>query len=170
MTDTNEAAPPFAARALPEDPRGGRGSAAATERRFPPLLLRALLSAVTFVLACVVQPSSAQSPGGGSIVNATFTSAIADGAPVDFRQSFLTNTRVVYFYAELLDLQGQTVKHRWRLEGKPMQEVPIAVTRAREPSWSSLAMQPEWTGDWTVEVIDGRGQVIGRGNFAYNPL
>jgi Protein of unknown function (DUF2914) len=113
--------------------------------------------------------SAAQSAGGGSIANAAFTSAIVDGAPVDFRQAFLTNTGVVYFYAELLDLQGQTVKHRWSLEGKPMQEVPVVVTRARQPSWSSLAMQPEWTGDWTVEVINVRGEVIGRSNFAYNP-
>jgi hypothetical protein len=30
-------------------------------------------------------------------------------------------------------------------------------------------MQPEWTGAWTVEVVDGKGEVIEVDNFAYNP-
>jgi hypothetical protein len=47
---------------------------------------------------------------------------------------------------------------------------PTSVSRARQPSWSSLAVPPEWTGDWTVEVVNGRGEVIGRSNFGYNPL
>jgi hypothetical protein len=134
------------------------------------LAFRWFLCALTLVLTSVTGVASAQNPGAGSIANATFTSAIADGAPVDFREAFLATTPVVYFYAELLDLAGQTVKHRWSREGKPLQEVPIAVTRARQPAWSSLAMQPDWTGNWTVEVIDARGEVIGRKNFAYNPL
>ena len=106
---------------------------------------------------------------GGSVNNATFTSGISDGAPIDYRQGFLSSTPVVFFYSELLDLKGQTVRHRWSLEGKVMQEVPIEVTRPRQAAWSKSAMQPDWTGDWTVEVIDKDGKVLNRSNFAYNP-
>ncbi len=105
----------------------------------------------------------------GSVANATFTSGIDGGAPVDFRQAFDTNTPIVYYYTEVLDLHGQTVIHRWKLEGKVMKEVPIAVKRSREAVWSEVAIQPDWTGNWTVEVVDERGQVIEMDNFSYSP-
>ena len=113
-------------------------------------------------------PATAQGTQG-SVANATFTSAIDDGGPVDFRQGFDTNTPVVYYYTEILDLHGQTVIHRWKLEGKVMQEIRIPVRRQREAVWSKSAMQPDWTGNWTVEVVNARGEVIEMDNFSYRP-
>ncbi len=114
-------------------------------------------------------PLASSHAAGGSVENATFTSAISGNAPTDYRQQFSNDTPVVYFYGELLDLKGQTVSHRWSLEGKQMQVVPIKVTKVRQPAWSKSAMQPEWTGNWTVEVVDKDGNVLRRSNFAYNP-
>jgi hypothetical protein len=113
-------------------------------------------------------PAPAQGPRG-SVANATFTSGIGDGAPVDFRQGFDTDTPVVYYYTEILDLHGQTVVHRWKLEGKVMQEVRIPVKRSRQAVWSKSEMQPDWTGNWTVEVVTERGEVIEMDNFSYSP-
>jgi hypothetical protein len=113
-------------------------------------------------------PATAQGTTG-SVMNSTFTSAIDDGAPVDFRQGFDTNTPVVYYFTEILDLHGQTVIHRWKLEGKVMQEVPIAVKRSRQAVWSKSTMQPDWTGNWIVEVVNARGEVIEMDNFSYSP-
>jgi len=113
-------------------------------------------------------PATAQGTRG-TVENATFTSAISGGAPTDFRQAFDNTTPVVYYYAEILGLGGQTVTHRWTLEGKIMQAVPIAVKRARQAVWSKSAMRPEWTGDWTVEIVNARGEVIETDNFAFNP-
>jgi hypothetical protein len=112
-------------------------------------------------------PAAAQATG--SVANSTFTSDIDDGAPVDYRQAFDTNTSTVYYYTEILGLHGHTVTHRWKLEGKVMQEVPIAVKRSRQAVWSKSVMQPDWTGNWTVEVVTERGDVIEADNFAYSP-
>jgi len=138
-------------------------------RRVTACAMRSLLG----LMLCAVlqaQPAGAQDAtrNPGSVANAPFTSQIADGAPTDFREAFDTTTRIVYYYAELLDLHGQTVTHRWKREGKVMQEVPIRVRRQRQPAWSKSVMQPEWTGAWTVEVVNGRGEVIEVDNFAYN--
>ena len=131
---------------------------------------RATFSVALLLCAAVSgPPAAAQDKAQGSVENATFTSNVADGAPVDFRQDFDTNTRTVYYYAEVLDLQGQTVIHRWKLEGKLMQDVPIRVQRPRQAVWSKSTMQPDWTGNWTVEVVNARGAVIETANFAYNP-
>lgn len=126
---------------------------------------------ILMVLALVTALSGplAFAQSQGSVTNSTFTANIADGAPVDFRQQFSNTAPVVYYYGELLDLAGQTVKMRWSLEGKPMQETLIEVKSARQPSWSMMKMQPQWTGNWMVEVVNGKGQVINRQNFAFNP-
>lgn len=125
------------------------------------------------VLSAALQatPAMAQNPARnpGSVLNATFTSDVADGAPVDFRESFDASTGSVYYYTEVLDLHGQTIVHRWKREGKVMQTVPIRVQRQRQAVWSKSVMQPEWTGAWTVDVVNGAGEVIETDNFAYNP-
>jgi len=43
------------------------------------------------------------------------------------------------------------------------------VQRQRQAVWSKSVMQPEWTGAWIVEVVNGKGEVIEVDNFAYNP-
>lgn len=130
-------------------------------RIFLNIMLCALLQAT---------PALAQKATGnpGSVENATFTSDVTDGTPVDYRDAFDNTTPVVYFYAEVVDLHGQTIKHRWKLDGKVMREVSIPVQRQRQAVWSKSEMQPEWTGAWTVEVVNGRGEVIEVDGFAYN--
>lgn len=134
-----------------------------------------------FSLACAIgvcallllSPAAAQQGTAtndpGSVENATFTSGIDNGAPVDFRQEFDANTRVIYFYTEVVGLPGQTVTHRWKREGKVVREVAFPVKSARQAIWSKSQMKPEWTGDWTVEVVNERGEVIGEQSFSYTP-
>jgi hypothetical protein len=124
---------------------------------------------IALALTAALTGSLAYAQAQGSVTNSTLTSNIVDGAPVDFRQQFSNTAPSVYFYAELLGLSGQTVKIRWSLEGKPMQETSIEVKSARQTSWSMMKMQPQWTGNWLVEVVNGKGHVIEQQNFAFNP-
>jgi len=124
---------------------------------------------MALLIAATLCGPSAFAQGGGSVDNATFTTNIFNGAPTDYREQFSTSTPVVYYYGELLDLTGQTVTLRWSLEGKRMQDIPVVVTSARQPAWTMMKMQPQWTGNWTVEVLNGKGQVIDQRNFAYSP-
>ena len=128
------------------------------------------LYGIALCAALLALPALAQNAtrNPGSVENATFTSNVDNGAPVDYRDAFDNTTRAVYYYAEVVDLHGQTIKHRWKLDGKVMQEVSIPVQRQRQAVWSKSEMQPEWTGAWTVEVVNGRGEVIEVDNFAYN--
>jgi hypothetical protein len=130
--------------------------------------MNATFRRVAFSLALLLSFPTAFGQSG-SVANATFTSSIAGGAPVDYRQEFLASSTAVYYYGELLGLAGQTVTHRWSREGKVMQEVPVKVTANRQPAWSKMDMQPQWTGNWTVTVVNAKGEVLDRRNFAYNP-
>jgi hypothetical protein len=48
-------------------------------------------------------------------------------------------------------------------------EMPVVVTSARQPAWTMMKMQLQWIGNWTVAVLNGKGQAIGQRNFAYHP-
>jgi len=125
------------------------------------------LLAIAFALAISLHLPAARA-ADGSVANATFTSGVTDDAPIDFREEFFAETSVVYYYSELLDLSGQTVHYRWTLEGELMHDVPVHVTHERQAAWSWAEMQPDRTGNWTVEVVDEGGNVLDRRNFAYN--
>jgi hypothetical protein len=126
-----------------------------------------LFASLTLALAISFPLTPAAADGSVSI--STFTSGVNNGEPVDYRQEFFNDTSVVFYYSELLGLKGQTVRHRWSLEGKAMQEVMIDVTHPRQAVWSKSVMRPDWTGNWTVEVVDKAGNILNRSNFAYNP-
>lgn len=141
--------------------------------RKPVVAMLSRLACALGVCALMLSPAAAQqSMGGadaGAVTNSTFTSGITDGAPVDYRQQFDTNTAVVYYYTEVVGLRDQKVTHRWKLEGKVMKEVVLLVKGSRQGVWSMHQMQPERTGNWMVEVVNARGEVIKRDNFAYSP-
>ena len=124
---------------------------------------------IALAVAAALSGPVAFAQGGGEVINATFTSNVVDGQPVDFRQEFINSTPVVYYYGEVVGLTGQTVKLRWSLEGKSKQEASVKVTSVKQPVWSKMKMQEEWTGDWTVEVVNGQGQVIDQENFSFSP-
>jgi len=103
------------------------------------------------------------------VENAGFTSAITDGQPADYRQEFPNTVSVVYFYAELLGMAGQSATHRWKHEGSVQAEVGFSVHGERQPTWSSHKMPPDMTGVWSVEVIDAGGKVLSENTFGYSP-
>ena len=130
---------------------------------------RIFLALLALFLLAVSGHPAAFALARGTVANATFTASVVGGAPVDFRQQFGNTTPAVYYYAEFVDLAGQTLKVRWSLEGQPMQETSVEVKSARQPAWSMIRMQPQWTGNWLVEVIDGAGARLDERNFAFNP-
>ncbi len=126
-----------------------------------------LVLVLVFSAALLVPVAFAQNTG--TVENATFTTNVANGAPVDFRQQFLNSTPVVYYYGELLGLSGQTVTFVWSLEGKRMQKTTVKVTKPRQPAWSKINMQEQWMGNWSVKVLDGKGRAIDQQDFSFNP-
>ena len=120
--------------------------------RFSPMPVAAILWRLALIIsmcALSLSPATAQkSMGGGdagAVTSATFTSGVTDGAPVDYRQQFDTNTPVVYYYTEIAGLQGQKVTHRWKLEGKVMKEVVYAQNAARpDRQLDGGSHQPAW--------------------------
>jgi hypothetical protein len=103
----------------------------------------------------------------GSVVRSAFTTAVEDREPVDKINELTTDTKQVYYFTELRDMAGQTAKHVWKHNGEVMATIEFNVKGPRWRVWSSKSMIPQWTGEWTVQVLNGADQVIAEDSFQY---
>ncbi len=91
------------------------------------------------------------------VARALFTTEIADREPVDQVVSVGPEQQSIYFFTDLRNLQGRTVKHRWEFEGQFMGEVEFQVGGPRWRVYSKKTLNPDVTGKWTVMVLDQSG-------------
>jgi len=105
----------------------------------------------------------------GSVPRAQFTSGIQDREPVDDLSNLTNDHTQVFFFTELKNLAGSRVLHRWEYNGQVMAEVPYEVGGDRWRVWSSKTLDPSWTGEWKVSVVDAAGSTLATGTFSYSP-
>lgn len=96
----------------------------------------------------------------GEVPRAQFTSAVVDREPTDALDTLPTGSERVFFFTELRGFQGQEVVHRWEHAGEVKAEVPFEVAGPRWRVYSIKTLDPSWTGDWTVSVLDANGDVV----------
>lgn len=102
-----------------------------------------------------------------NVARAQFTSGIADREPVDRLEQIDADSAQVTFFTELRDLQGRTVTHRWVHGGETLAEVSFDVGGPRWRVWSSKTLLPDWQGEWSVEVVDEDGSLLGSWDIVY---
>jgi hypothetical protein len=73
----------------------------------------------------------------------------------------------IYFFSELKDMANHKVTHRWEHSGKVMSEVSFDVGADRWRVFSSKTLDPSWTGEWKVSVVDESGNTLGTNTFTY---
>jgi hypothetical protein len=103
----------------------------------------------------------------GVVTRSQFTRDIEGLEPVDTVSTLTSDvTRVVYF-TEIHDMAGQTVMHRWEHNGKIILEVSIKVGTSRWRAYSTKTLDPAWTGEWKVSVVDAAGGTLSVNTFSY---
>lgn len=128
------------------------------------------LFALSLIVALPIQvpaEEAEQATSKGSVARAIFTSGIVDREPVDDLATMPNSAERIYFFSELRDLEGQIVTHRWEYNDKVMAEVKFKVGGPRWRVYSSKNLLPEWTGHWTVIVLDENDWPIKASVFEY---
>lgn len=101
------------------------------------------------------------------VARAVFTTAIRDREPIDKVENLATDVDSVFFFTEIVDMQGSTIVHRWMHGGEKMAEVSFEIGGPRWRVFSKKTLIPAWTGAWTVEVLDGSGATLRTESFEY---
>lgn len=118
--------------------------------------------------ATPAQPAAAAAPQStGTVARAQFTSAVENREPVDKVSSLLNDKNRVYFFSEIKDAPNQKITHRWEYNGKVMSEMNFDVGGERWRVFSSKTLDPSWTGEWKVSILDQAGSTLGASTFTY---
>jgi len=121
------------------------------------------------LLACVaLLGANVQAETGVS--RTAFTTAIENKEPASNLQEVSSDVRRVYFFTELLGLNGHTIFHRWEYNGQVLAEISFQVGGDRWRTWSSKNMLASWLGKWQVSVLDEGGNIIEQNSFEYVPI
>lgn len=94
------------------------------------------------------------------IARSQFTTAVVDREPTDNVVMLTSNSDKVYYFTELSNLAGQRITHRWQYQGKLMAEIKFDVKSDRWRVFSSKKIRPDWTGEWSVDLIDEDGNSL----------
>lgn len=131
------------------------------------ILLGLLLLAPAFAQDAA-PPASA--PASNNVARALFTTGVAEHEPADQITSLKNDVQQVYFYTELKGLEGQSVAHKWEHGGEVKAAVTFDVKSPRWRVWSSKQLDPSWTGEWTVSVVDASGNTLAQETLQYEAI
>jgi len=109
----------------------------------------------------------AQAKPAGSVTRAQFTNAVQDREPTDKVTTLTNDKTLIYFFSEIKDAANHKITHRWEHDGKVMSEVSFDVGSDRWRVFSSKTLDPSWTGEWKVSVVDETGGTLGASTFSY---
>jgi len=103
----------------------------------------------------------------GQVQKAQFTSGVENHEPKDNLDSLTNDQTRIFFYAVLVNLQGQEVTFRWSYNDVTQAEVKQTPTSMRYRTNTSKTLDPSKLGTWKVEVVDASGDVLTSKTFEY---
>jgi hypothetical protein len=105
------------------------------------------------------------------VARAQFTTGIRELEPVDHVEAVFPMEgealRTLFYFTEIIDMDGETVTHRWEHEGTVMAEISFDIGGNRWRVWSSKDLTPSMGGRWRVVVVDTKGNEIKTDHFLY---
>lgn len=126
--------------------------------------MRRFFSTVVMVaLIALAAPVAAQDETAGpapdvEVTQAVVATGVQDREPVGPDTTFTADVGTLYFYTIFEgDFGAMPVEHVWLHEGEEIARVALTVEGPRWRTWSSKEVLPDWTGDWTVRVVDADG-------------
>jgi hypothetical protein len=122
---------------------------------FWPMLLLAVLLPVMSIAQTGETAKSALT------ADAQLCTGVQERMPVGMAESFAPDVDQVYLWCKITGGSGEiAIKHVWYYQGKEMTSVDLTIKGSGWRTWSAKKILPEWTGDWSVKILDGSGAVL----------
>ena len=113
------------------------------------------------------EPPAADASAGAQVARAVFALDMQGREPQQVVTQLDTSAEKVFFFTELVGLEGRTITHRWEHDGQVVAEIPFAVSAQRWRVYSSKRLPPGSQGRWTVSVIDDSGKALHSETLGY---
>ena len=90
-----------------------------------------------------------------------FGTAVENREIVNPDSSFSADVRQVYCFTRITGADTETsVTHIWYLDGVEMATVDLTVRGPNWRTWSTKTIFSDWTGEWSVDVLDTEGNLM----------
>lgn len=104
---------------------------------------------------------------GINVTQAVICREVVDRSPVGIDTVFPEGTERVFCYTRIDGSVGDTeITHNWYYQGSLKASVELPVRSLAWRTWSAKSLNPDWTGEWMVEVLDQDGTPIERLTFS----
>lgn len=111
-------------------------------------------------------PASMLTP---QVARAAFTTGITAREP-DSQLARVSAGQTVYYFTELVGLQGHVITHRWEKDGAFQLGLQFPVGGQRWRVHSSKMMTPNLPGTWTVTVQNDDGTTLRQDTLVVDPI
>lgn len=102
------------------------------------------------------QAYKSSSPTQLKVVESGLAAGMENRSPIDSGDKFSSTVKKLYCFTKVTGgKEGSQVIHRWKKGEEVMASVTLAVNGSPWRTFSSKNIMPEWTGSWTVDVMDG---------------
>jgi len=112
------------------------------------------VAAVLAIAAAHAGPIAAQ-----AAVEAELATSIVERMPQGAAEAFPAGVGEVFAWMRVTGAEGTTIHHVW-IHGEDEWSVPLTIGGSPWRTWSSKQIQPEWTGEWRVEIRDDSGNLL----------
>ena len=86
---------------------------------------------------------------------------VEERQPVGESDAFADTVGTLYCYTEIRGMgDSTTVSHVWYQGENRRADVKLNVRGYRWRTWSTKAIQQDWTGDWRVDVVSADGKIL----------
>ncbi|MDG2354363.1 MAG: DUF2914 domain-containing protein [Gammaproteobacteria bacterium] len=95
-----------------------------------------------------------------NISQAVFSTDVAERQPIEIITEADNSLGKIYFFTNIRHLTGDTITHRWIYKDKVKAEVSFDIKGKRWRVWSSKNLWHTWTGQWKVEVVNQKNEIL----------
>jgi hypothetical protein len=90
-----------------------------------------------------------------------FGTAVENREIVNPGTSFPADVGQVFCFTRISGAEDETtITHIWYLDGVEMASVDLPVRGTNWRTWSSKTIFSDWTGEWSVDVLDAEGNLL----------
>lgn len=107
------------------------------------------------------ESAPATTPAATLSAEAQLCTGIDARMPTGMADKFPPEVGKVFLWCRILGATDTTmVKHIWYYNSQEMAAVDLPVKSSSYRTWSSKTILPEWTGNWSVKIVDADGATL----------